>query len=81
MVLMARGLTMLLHGNSRATLEALAVDLSGTLAAPPTRPTIARSYGIKGGLVRDPRTSATSGQLKDVSRGNLETFLRAWEAR
>jgi len=81
MVIQSRGLTVVLHGNSRSTLEALAVDLSGYLAAPPASQAVARSYGHRGGLVRDPRTSASTGQLKEVSRGNLETFLRAWEAR
>jgi len=81
MVILARGLTVVLHGNNRSLLEALAVDLSGTVAAPSTAPMVARSYGLKGGLVRDPRTSASTGQLKEVGRGNLETFLRAWEAR
>ncbi len=80
-VILGRGLTVVLHGNSRPTLEALSVDLTGTLAAPPTNPVVVRTYGLKGGLVRDPRTSASSGQLKDVSRGNLEVFLRAWEVR
>jgi len=81
MVILGRGLTLVLHGNNRQTLEALAVDLSGTLAAPSSGNLVARTYGIKGGLVRDPRTSASSGQLKEVSRGNLEVFLRAWEVR
>ena len=81
MVILGRGLTLMLHGSSRSTLEALAVDLSGSLAAPASNTMVARTYGLKGGLVRDPRTSASSGQLKEVSRGNLEIFLRAWEVR
>ena len=56
-------------------------DLGGLLAGPEGPAEIAREYGIVGGTVRDPRTSASVASGKDVARGDLENFLRAWEAR
>jgi len=76
-----RGLTITLHGNSRDTLELLGRDVGGLLASPDGPCEVAREYGISGGAVRDPRTSASMASIKDVLRGELEPLLRAWEAR
>ena len=71
-----RGVTITLHGNSRDTLELLGRDLGGLLASPDGPCEIAREYGISGGAVRDPRTSASVASIKDVLRGELEPLLR-----
>ena len=42
---------------------------------------VARTYGVQGGAVHDPRTGASRAKAKDVFRGNLEPFLRAREER
>ncbi|MGK0358253.1 MAG: ATP-dependent Clp protease ATP-binding subunit ClpC [Bradymonadia bacterium] len=75
----ARGIEVTLRGVDRPTLTLLGDDLLGYMGAPaPVRET-ARTYGVIGGTARDPRTRASSSAIKDVLRGNLETFLRAWE--
>lgn len=76
-----RGLDLKLYGTGRDSLELLARDLGAALASPRPSPQIARTYGIRGGAVQDPRTSASTPNLKDVLRGNLEPFLQAWEVR
>lgn len=76
-----RGVSIALHGGSRETLELLGRDLGGLFAGPEGVAEVAREYGLTGGAARDPRTSATVASLKDVFRGELEPFLRAWEAR
>jgi hypothetical protein len=76
-----RGLKVRLYGTSRETLGMLARDLAAAMAAPSNATEVARTYGLRGGTVYDPRTSASTPNLKDVMRGNLEVFLRAWEAR
>jgi ATP-dependent Clp protease ATP-binding subunit ClpA len=45
------------------------------------RTSIARTYGKDGVGARDPRTGATALRMKDVLRGNLDTFLQAWRAQ
>jgi ATP-dependent Clp protease ATP-binding subunit ClpA len=77
----SRGVEMVLHGSSNETLSLLGRDLGGLLSLDNGQTEVAREYGIQGGAVRDPRTSATNESLKDVLRGQLEVFLRAWEAR
>ncbi|HHO54607.1 MAG TPA: PCRF domain-containing protein [Deltaproteobacteria bacterium] len=76
-----RGLNLKLYGTGRDSLELLARDLGAALASPRPSLEIARTYGIRGGAVQDPRTSASTSNLKDVLRGNLEPFLQAWEVR
>lgn len=76
-----RGLRLKLLGTNKETLALLVRDLSGALATPTGPVEVARTYGIRGGTVYDPRTSASTSNLKDVLRGNLEAFLRAWEVR
>ncbi|MCB9548504.1 MAG: AAA family ATPase [Myxococcales bacterium] len=75
----SRGLELKLKGSDRNTLALLGHDLLAYLSAPAPPVETARTYGITGGTVRDPRTGATSPSIKDVLRGNLEPFLRAWE--
>lgn len=78
----ARGLRLKLYGTSRATLALLIRDLSAAMAATGDGPSeVARTYGMRGGTVYDPRTSVSTPNLKDVLRGNLEPFQRAWEVR
>ena len=76
-----KGLKLLLHGTARHTLEQLGQDLGGLLAGPLGLNEVAREYGLRGGAVQDPRTSASTATSKDVVRGDLEVFFRAWEAR
>jgi ATP-dependent Clp protease ATP-binding subunit ClpC len=76
-----RGLRLKFHGTNKETLALLLRDLAGALATPSGPVEIARTYGLRGGTVHDPRTSASTNNLKDVLRGNLEVFLRAWEVR
>ncbi|MEQ1568680.1 MAG: AAA family ATPase [Myxococcota bacterium] len=76
-----RGLRPKLYGINRETLAEVVRDLAGALAAPSNATELARTYGLRGGTVHDPRTSTSSPNLKDVLRGNLEVFLRAWEVR
>ncbi|MEQ1505743.1 MAG: AAA family ATPase [Myxococcota bacterium] len=77
-----RGLRLKLYGTSKDTLGLLVRDLGAAFAAPRSGAVeIARTYGLRGGTVYDPRTSASTANLKDVLRGNLEPFLRAWEVR
>lgn len=77
-----RGLRLKLYGTSRDTLALLVRDLGAAMA---TRgdgvAETVRTYGLRGGTVYDPRTSASTPNLKDVLRGNLDVFLRAWEVR
>lgn len=77
----ARGLHIVLQGTHREALQALGRDLSAAMATPGSSPKLARTYGLVGGTVRDPRTGASSAGIKDIMRGNLEVFLRAWDAR
>ncbi len=81
MELPQRGLSLQLYGTSRESLQLLVRDLEGALSLPRTTTEIARTYGIRGGAVQDPRTHASTTNLKDVLRGNLESFLQAWEVR
>jgi ATP-dependent Clp protease ATP-binding subunit ClpA len=75
----ARGIELTMRGLDRPTLALLGDDLMGFLSAPgPARET-ARTYGVVGGTARDPRTRASNPIIKDVLRGNLDVFLRAWE--
>lgn len=76
-----RGLTVKLYGTGKESLRLLARDLEAALSLPRPSAEIARTYGIRGGTVQDPRTSASTTNLKDVLRGNLEAFLQAWEVR
>jgi hypothetical protein len=76
-----RGLRLKLYGTSRETLSLLMRDLAAAMAAPTNGIEVARTYGLRGGTVYDPRTSASTPNLKEVLRGNLEVFLRAWEVR
>lgn len=76
-----RGLTVRLYGSGKESLRLLAHDLEAALSLPRPSVEIARTYGIRGGTVQDPRTSASTTNLKDVLRGNLESFLQAWEVR
>lgn len=76
-----RGLSISFHGASRDTLELLGRDIGGLLAAPEGTPEVAREYGLVGGSVRDPRTSASVASLKEALRGELDPLLRAWEAQ
>ena len=76
-----RGLTVKLYGTAKESLRLLARDLEAALSLPRPNVEIARTYGIRGGTVQDPRTSASTTNLKDVLRGNLESFLQAWEVR
>ena len=76
-----RGFTVRLYGNAKERLSQLARDLGDAMAHPPEPFHIARSYAERGTLVQDPRTHASSTNLKDVLRGNLEPFLQAWEVR
>ena len=76
-----RGLKLELHGAARHTLEQVGQDLGGLLAGPSGHDEVAREYGLRGGAVQDPRTSASVITSKDVVRGDLEVFFRAWEAR
>jgi len=75
------GLQLVLHGASTETLSLLGRDIGGLLSMAPSPAEVAREYAIQGGAVRDPRTSSSMATLKEVLRGNLEVFLRAWEAR
>jgi protein subunit release factor A len=77
-----RGLRLKLYGTSRETLSMLARDLGAAMATPSDGGAeVVRTYGLRGGAVHDPRTSASTANLKDVLRGNLEVFRRAWEVR
>ena len=75
----ARGIEMTMRGVDRPTLTLLGDDLLGYMGAPAPVGETARTYGVVGGTARDPRTRASSPVIKDVLRGNLESFLRAWE--
>lgn len=77
----ATGARMLLHGTTRETLGWLARDLAEAWAVPRGEHEVARTYGLRGGGVVDPRTSVGTPNLKDVARGNLDVFWRAWEVR
>jgi len=68
-------------GPDRATLLLMATDLAGVVSAPGAEMDVARTYGVTGGVVFDPRTDVTVPSLRDVLKGNLEPFLRAWEDR
>ncbi|MBX2799871.1 MAG: AAA family ATPase [Myxococcales bacterium] len=76
-----RGMKLKLYGTARESLQLLARDLGAAMASPRPQLDIARSYGIRGGAVQDPRTQVSTPNLKDVLRGNLESFLQAWEVR
>ncbi|MCB9536582.1 MAG: AAA family ATPase [Myxococcales bacterium] len=76
-----RGISWILLGADPRTLTLLGRDLHAWYRGQDRTPEVARTYGITGGAVRDPRTGASSANLKDVLRGNLESFLRAWEQR
>lgn len=76
----ARGLSHVLYGADRPTLSRLSVDLQAGLAEP-AELELARTYGIVGGTVRDPRTDAVVPAVKEALRGHLEPLLRAWERR
>jgi hypothetical protein len=76
-----RGLRLKLYGTSRETLSLLVRDLGAAMATPTNGAEIVRTYGLRGGAVYDPRTSASTPNIKDVLRGNLDVFLRAWEVR
>jgi hypothetical protein len=76
----ARGLSHVLHGADRPTLSRLGADLQAGLAEP-AELELARTYGIVGGTVRDPRTDAVVPSVKEALRGHLEPLLRAWERR
>lgn len=75
------GEEVVLHGVSADTLQQLARDLGAALASPPRAPQLARTYGLVGDAIRDPRTGAVSAGVQEVMGGDLEVFLRAWEAR
>jgi ATP-dependent Clp protease ATP-binding subunit ClpC len=75
----ARGLSLKLKGHDRPTLTLLGHDLHAFLSAPAAQVETARTYGITGGTARDPRTGASHAHLKEVLRGHLDVFLRAWE--
>lgn len=77
----ARGIELVMRGSDRSTLTLLGDDLAGYLGASAGSVETARTYGVTGGAARDPRTRASNPILKDVLRGNLEAFLRAWEVR
>lgn len=76
-----RGLDLTFVGAGEETLRLLGRDLLEFFRTPQPAPETARTYGLAGGGVRDPRTSATHRNIKDVLRGHLDPFLRAWEAR
>lgn len=76
-----RGLDLTMRGSDRSTLTLLGDDLVGYLSAAAGSRETVRTYGVTGGAARDPRTRASCPILKDVLRGNLEAFLRAWEVR
>ena len=77
----ARGLKLKLYGTTREVLELLVRDLGAAMATTASAPEVARTYGLRGGTVHDPRTSTSTPGMKEVLRGNLEPFLRAWEVR
>lgn len=75
-----RGVLWNLLGDRREALQDLGADLSAALAAPAPDLEVAREYGLDG-VVRDPRTGAVHLSVKEVFRGDLDVFLRAWENR
>lgn len=75
----ARGIEMTMRGVDRPTMVLLGDDLLSYMGARAPMRETARTYGVIGGTARDPRTRASNPVMKDVLRGNLETFLRAWE--
>jgi len=76
-----RGLTFELCGPDEPTLQALLADLRRAWRDPePHGPDTARVYG-DGGTVRDPRTGASSGKVKEVLKGKLDRFQQAWLER
>lgn len=81
MELPAPGKGVLLYGTDRDTLRQLARDLGAAMAAPPTAPQLARTYNLTGEAIRDPRTGAVAAGVQEVMQGDLDVFLRAWEAR
>ncbi len=74
-----RGLAWTFNGTDRSTLTLLGQDLHPYLSAGGGTDAVARTYGLKGGAVHDPRTHASHPQIKDVLRGELDPFWRAWE--
>jgi ATP-dependent Clp protease ATP-binding subunit ClpA len=78
----SRGLELVFNGTDKSTLALLGADLHAHLGAHAAdEAPVARTYGYKGSGARDPRTNATAPVLKDVLRGQLEPFLRAWESQ
>ncbi len=74
-----RGLTFEFCGPDEASLKSLLADLQRAWQNPETKgPDTARIYGA-GGTVRDPRTGASSGKIKEVLKGKLDRFLQAWQ--
>ncbi len=77
-----RGLDWTLLGADADTLRLLGRDLAAWFRGSASASAeVARTYGLSGGAVRDPRTGASAANVKEVLRGNLEVFLRAWERR
>lgn len=71
------GVTVRLVGSDGEALRLLAHALSAPVAASQ----LARTYGLKGGAVQDPRTRASHPNIKDVLRGDLEPFATGWRTR
>jgi MoxR-like ATPase len=73
-----RGLALDLLAAEERTLAALLSDLKKAWSQTTEEPAEnARIYGDDG-AVRDPRTGASNGRIKDVYKGKLDKFQQAW---
>jgi MoxR-like ATPase len=75
-----RGVALVFLGDGEDTMRALGADLAAALSSS-AETVVARTYGVVGGTVRDPRTDASLATVKEAMKGQLEPLLRAWLER